>query len=115
MDTSNLTQEITELHANLCMALADPTRLLLLYLLSEQPCNVSELTEKLNIPQPSVSRHLRVLREGGLVHATRKGPSVLYELTDRRVIEALDLLRAILRERIHRNAVLINELDPSVQ
>ena len=113
MDTSTLTQEIAELHAKLCSALADPTRLLLLYMLSEQPSNVSELTQKLNSPQPSVSRHLRVLRDGGLVRATRQGMNVLYELTDQRIIEALDLLRAVLRDRIHYSANLIDELNPS--
>jgi DNA-binding transcriptional ArsR family regulator len=113
MDTSTLTQEIAELHAKLCSALADPTRLLLLYLLAEEPGNVSELTQKLAIPQPSVSRHLRVLRDGGLVRATRQGMNVLYELTDHRIIEALDLLRAVLRDRIQHSANLMEEISPS--
>jgi ArsR family transcriptional regulator len=113
MDTSNLTQEIAVLHAELCSALAEPTRLLLLYMLAEGPCNVTELTSKLAIPQPSISRHLKVLRDGGLVRTTRQGASMLYELTDRRVIEALDLLRGVLRDRIQRSADLIEELIPS--
>jgi DNA-binding transcriptional ArsR family regulator len=113
MDTTSLTQEINVLHAELCSALAEPTRLLILYILAEEPCNVSVLTQKLAIPQPSISRHLRILRDGGLVRATRQGPSVLYELIDRRVIEALDLLRGVLRDRIQRHADLIDELAPS--
>jgi ArsR family transcriptional regulator len=113
MDTSNLTQEIIVLHAELCSALAEPTRLIILYLLAEGPCNVTELTQKLAIPQPSVSRHLRVLRDGGLVRATRQGMSVLYELTDHRVIEALDLLRGVLRDRIQHSANLMDELITS--
>jgi DNA-binding transcriptional ArsR family regulator len=110
METSNLTQEIARLHAEVCSALAEPTRLLLLYMLAEQPSNVSELTQKLAIPQPSVSRHLKILRDGGLVRATRQGPSVLYELTDHRIIEALDLLRAVLRDRIKHSVNLMDEL-----
>jgi DNA-binding transcriptional ArsR family regulator len=107
MINPTLTQEITNLHADLCSALADPTRLLLLYALSEQPRNVTELTQELNAPQPTISRHLKVLRDGGLVRATRQGTNVQYELTDRRIIEALDLLRSILRERIQHHASLI--------
>jgi DNA-binding transcriptional ArsR family regulator len=107
MITSTLTQEITRLHADLCSALADPTRLLLLYALSNEPRNVTELTQDLQVPQPTVSRHLKVLREGGLVKAARQGSSVQYQLTDHRVIEALDLLRSILRERIQHSASLI--------
>jgi DNA-binding transcriptional ArsR family regulator len=111
MITPSLTQEITHLHADLCSALADPTRLILLYALSDQPRNVTELTQELNVPQPTVSRHLKVLREGGLVKATRQGSSVQYELTDQRVIAALDLLRSILRERIQYRASLIVEKE----
>jgi DNA-binding transcriptional ArsR family regulator len=111
MITPSLTQEITHLHADLCSALADPTRLILLYALSDQPRNVTELTKELNVPQPTVSRHLKVLREGGLVKATRQGSSVQYELTDQRVIAALDLLRSILRERIQYRASLIVEKE----
>lgn len=107
MITTYLTQEITRLHADLCSALADPTRLLLLYALSNEPRNVTELTQDLQVPQPTVSRHLKVLREGGLVKAARQGSSVQYQLTDHRVIEALDLLRSILRERIQHDASLI--------
>ena len=113
MITSTLTQEITHLHADLCSALADPTRLLLLYALSDQPRNVSDLTQELNVPQPTVSRHLKVLREGGLVKATRQGASVQYELTDHRVIEALDILRSVLRERIQHHADLMDEFIPA--
>jgi DNA-binding transcriptional ArsR family regulator len=113
MITSTLTQEITHLHADLCSALADPTRLLLLYALSDQPRNVSELTQELKVPQPTVSRHLKVLREGGLVKATRQGASVQYELTDHRVIEALDILRSVLRERIQHHADLMDEFIPA--
>jgi DNA-binding transcriptional ArsR family regulator len=113
MITSTLTQEITHLHADLCSALADPTRLLLLYALSEQPRNVSDLTQELNVPQPTVSRHLKVLREGGLVKATRQGASVQYDLTDHRVIDALDILRSVLRERIQHHADLMDEFIPA--
>ena len=113
MDNSNLAQEIAQLHAELCSALADPTRLIILYTLAEQSNNVTELTQKLAIPQPNISRHLKVLRDGGLVHATRQGMSVQYELSDQRVIQALDLLRAVLHDRIQHSVNLIDELIPS--
>jgi DNA-binding transcriptional ArsR family regulator len=111
--TLNLTQELVQLHAELCSALADSNRLVILYVLSDQPCNVTELTQRLDTPQSTVSRHLKVLRDGGLVRATRQGMSVVYELTDSRVIEALDLLRSVLRDRIQHHADLIDDLDPS--
>ena len=108
MHNPNLIQEINQLHANICGALADPSRILILYLLSEGPLNVNTLVEKLELPQPTVSRHLKVLRERGLVTAERDGQSVFYSLADIRVIEALDLLRTVLGERLSKQASLAN-------
>ena len=103
----NLTQEVTQMHADLCSALADPRRILLLYALAEQPRNVSELAEQISISQPGASRHLKVLRERGLVRAVRNGAAIEYHLGDPRLIEALDILRTVLRDRIAYRASLI--------
>jgi ArsR family transcriptional regulator len=105
-----LQQEISQLEADFCFALSDPTRILMLYALSEKPLNVTELTNELNIPQPTASRHLKVLRERGLVHTTRQGTTITYRLSDKRLIQALDLLRSVMRERLTQRASLINEL-----
>ena len=75
-----LKQEIHQLHSRLCAGLADPKRILLLYALADGPHNVSDLTETLALPQPTISRHLKLLRERGLVIAERDGQSVFYHL-----------------------------------
>jgi ArsR family transcriptional regulator len=110
MNTQQLTQEVTQLHADLCSALADPSRILLLYALVEKPRTVNELTSEVGILQPAASRHLKVLREHGLVHATRQGQHVEYSLTDPRLIEALDILRAVLRDSLSHRANLMVEV-----
>ncbi len=92
-----LERELLELHAGICSALDDPTRLLLLYILAEGPRNVSDICTLLHLPQSTASRHLRVLRERGLVITRREGTSVFYDLADHRLVEAVDLLRAVLR------------------
>ncbi len=109
--TQTLIQEVSKLEANLCSALADPTRLLMLYALSESPHNVTELAAELGIPQPTASRHLKVLRERGLVNATRQGVSIQYELADQRLIQALDLLRTVLGDSLARRANLMEEIQ----
>lgn len=103
---SQLEAEVNDLHANICAGLADPKRIMLLYALAEQPQTVSQLVEALHMPQPSVSRHLTVLRERGMVTAQRQGPSVLYRLADTRLIQALDLLRAVLHDNLAHRANL---------
>lgn len=107
-----LTQEVCMMEAELCSAFADPTRILILYELDERPRNVNDLTSDLNLPQPTVSRHLKILRERGLVSAERQGTNMLYSLTDRRLIEALDTLRTVMRDRIMHRANLITEMEP---
>lgn len=105
----SLKQEITQLEANFCAALSDPLRLLILYTLNEGARNVTELATELGLNQPTTSRHLKILRERGLVETLRNGTTITYRLSDPRLIQALDLLRSIMRERLAYQANLINE------
>ena len=104
---ANLESEVTQLHAEICAGLADPNRILILYELSQSPRNVTELSTNLKMPQPMVSRHLKVLRERGMVTPTRKGTVIQYTLADERLIQALDLLRAVMRDGLTKRAELI--------
>jgi len=106
-----LTQEVCMMEAELCSAFSDPTRILILYSLDEQPRTVTDLTVDLNLAQPTVSRHLKVLRDRGLVVAERQGTNMHYRLADRRLIDALDILRSVLRDRIMHRANLITESE----
>ena len=109
-------EEIIQLHAGMCSALADPRRILLIYALSEEPKNVGELTAILDVSQPSVSRHLKTLRERGLVNATREGTNVVYELTDQRLVEALDILLSVLSDQlVHRAGLVLEQQTESIR
>jgi DNA-binding transcriptional ArsR family regulator len=61
-------------------ALAEPHRRALLELLLERPRSVGELVERLGITQPGTSKHLRVLREAGLVRVEKQAQRRLYAL-----------------------------------
>ncbi len=61
-------------------ALGDPTRLSLFELLVERPHRVNELVTRLAVAQPVVSRHLRLLKEAGLVEDQREGRGVTYRI-----------------------------------
>ncbi len=103
-----LVEEVNLLHAQMCQGLADPTRILILYLLADSAHYVSELAEVLEVRQPTVSHHLKVLRDRGLVTVTREGNAMRYALRDRRVVEALDLLRAVMGDMLSEQAKLID-------
>ncbi len=64
----------------LLRALADPTRLRLLNLMSEQEICVCYFTEVIGAPQPKISRHLAYLRRAGVVAARRQGKWMHYRL-----------------------------------
>ncbi|GAB4418744.1 MAG: metalloregulator ArsR/SmtB family transcription factor [Anaerolineales bacterium] len=107
---SALETEVLQLHAEICAGLADPNRIMILYELSSSPKNVSELCASLDMPQPMASRHLKVLRERGMVTSERQGTVVQYALADDRLIEALDLLRAVLRDSLSKRAELADAI-----
>ncbi|GGD84052.1 hypothetical protein GCM10010911_47850 [Paenibacillus nasutitermitis] len=62
------------------LTLAEPNRFNIVELLKKAPRSVSEIVQALNIGQPQVSRHLRILSEAGLVRARSKAQQRIYSL-----------------------------------
>src|SRR5947199_3275518 len=90
MDVSGRVLAITQ-------ALGDPLRLAVLHHLMGGPASVSELMTVVGAEQSRLSNHLAVLRECGLVRATRQGRHVIYELHDAavgRLVESLSQIGA---------------------
>ncbi|MHB8777253.1 MAG: ArsR/SmtB family transcription factor [Anaerolineales bacterium] len=106
-----LEAEVTQLHAEICAGLADPNRILILYALSQSSRNVTELCNELEMPQPLVSRHLKILRERRMVTTERRGTVVVYSLGDKRLIKALDLLRAVMHDSLAERVKLVQALS----
>jgi len=102
------TDEVNLLHAKLCRAVGDPKRLQILYALAQSPLTVSELVELTDAPQPTVSRHLAVLRESGVVQTSRTGNSISYSLTVPQIVDVIDSMRSILRQVL---AQQVNSLE----
>lgn len=93
--------EIELLHNRMCKAVGDTTRIRILYALNDKPQYVTELADLLAIPQPTVSRHLAILKQCVLVVAERDGAAVYYRLSDSRIISVLDTMRQLLRESVN--------------
>ena len=64
-------------------ALGDPTRRAILSLLGERGRSVQDLAERLPVSRPAVSRHLRLLKEAGLVLEEPRGTRRIYRLQER--------------------------------
>lgn len=108
---SVLGSEVLQLHAQICGGLADPNRIMILYELADRPKNVTELCNALSLPQSLVSRHLKVLRDRGMVTTERHSTVIIYSLADMRLIRALDLLRDAMRDGLARRAALMETLE----
>jgi ArsR family transcriptional regulator, zinc-responsive transcriptional repressor len=67
---------------DLLRALAAPVRIAIVLQLREEARCVHELVDALDVPQPLVSQHLRILKAAGVVDGARSGREVLYRLVD---------------------------------
>jgi DNA-binding transcriptional ArsR family regulator len=94
--------EVFRLHAQICKALSDPSRLLLIVALGTGPRTVGDLAQAIGASQPLTSRHLGVLRDKGIVRADRDGAFVRYSLTDPRILAAIDILLDVLGSQLAR-------------
>jgi ArsR family transcriptional regulator len=97
---SNAVNEIDVIQTSLLRALASPHRLRLIHLLGEGPREVRDLASQLGLGQATVSQHLAAMRSVGLVEATRDGRFVRYGLADPEILEACDLMRAVIVRRL---------------
>jgi DNA-binding transcriptional ArsR family regulator len=100
--------------ANTFEALVDPTRRHILDMLRERPRMVGELVDALDISQPGVSKHLRVLREAGLVNVRQDAQRRWYEVNPAPLAEVqnwLEPYRQLLEERYERLDDLLSGLQ----
>jgi len=74
---------------NAFAALADPTRARIVDVLAARGRSVNEIVDEFSLTQPSISRHLKILREAGLVSVERKGQQRVYRL-DPEPLRAID-------------------------
>jgi len=77
--------------ATLFATLSDPARLRILQSLREGPRNVSEIHRTCRLKQANTSKHLRVLREAGLVTPQRAGTTVHYAISEPLIFGLCDL------------------------
>ena len=92
-------REESEQLATRLKVLADGTRVSLLRQLTEEPATVMDLARRFGLAQPTVSNHVRLLRDAGLLDARRDGARVVYRVAPERLERLLDDTRQVLLER----------------
>ncbi len=71
--------------ANIFKCLGHEKRLKIIYGLLNEKCNVGEIQDMLNISQSSLSQHLRILRDAGILESEKEGNKVIYSLNNETV------------------------------
>jgi len=105
------TGELQAFKAKFFRALAHPTRIRILEILTRGGRTVYELQQDLDLDQPLVSQQLAVLRNHGIVNADKEGLAVRYTLRDPIVGELLEVARRIFNNHLVSTRGLLRELQ----
>ncbi len=93
-------KRIFQLHAEICKTLSNPIRLEILSKLRDGAKSVNQIASLTNVRQATVSQHLAVLRQRGVVSTKREGINVYYDVANPKITKACDLMREVLFEHI---------------
>ena len=85
-------EKLIKLKAKIFKALADPIRLKIMEFLRDEEKCVCEIIPYIGIAQSLVSRHLKILRNAGLVRVRKEGNRRYYSVTDPRIFEVIDAI-----------------------
>jgi DNA-binding transcriptional ArsR family regulator len=108
MQINNLQRARLEARAGVLKALAHPTRLFIVEVLSDHPHCVNDLTGMIGADVSTVSKHLSVLSHAGLIRSEKRGKQVYYSLRMRCALNFLDCVEAVLREQARDRAAVVS-------
>jgi ArsR family transcriptional regulator len=94
------TNTLLERQAELCQAMGNLSRLKIVYILQNGPQCVCNLSTTMGLSQATLSRHLAILRNQGVVSARRRGQENLYHLALPKIMVICNLLKEVISERI---------------
>ena len=104
--------KLFEMHSEYCRVLANSKRLMILNCLRDGEKSVGEIAETIGSPLSTTSQHLGVLKDKQIVESRKEGQTVYYRVTDPRLLEACDTIRAVLIEGMKRRGEIAREIDP---
>lgn len=91
---------LLQMHADVCKAIAHPTRLAILGKLRDAELTVTAMADILGIPKGNLAQHLTLLRQRQVVATRREGVNVYYRVVDPKIVQACDLMRSVLLNQL---------------
>ena len=88
--------------------MAHPTRIHILRALKHGERSVNEIAKTVGVTQANASQHLAILRQFGLLQTRRNGSTIYYSITDHRIVEACELVRTCIGERLKSSQIVLS-------
>jgi len=98
--------DIYGLHAEMCKVFSSPKRLELIDILRDREMTVTELSERLGMSLSNLSQHLSMMKNRGILASRKSGNQIYYRVANPKMLQAFDLLREILLERLETESEL---------
>lgn len=105
-----INQDMIDFESRFLKAIAQPTRLKILYFLKDGEKCACKIIPNMAEDQSSVSRHLNNLKNAGILESRKEGVSVYYKIKDKRVFSILDLVDNIIKAQVKEEAKLMKVL-----
>jgi ArsR family transcriptional regulator len=106
----NTTDQIYEMQAEICAALANPVRLRILDLLAEKESTATDLNIVLGLPKSNLSQHLMVLKRAGILRVRNEGLFQYLSLSLPEIKQACLLVRRVLQARAEQQELIVKEV-----
>ena len=106
-----MNKKIYEMHAQICKVFTSAKRLEIINLLRDGEKTVNDLAEQAGVLQANISQHLTVLRQNNVVTTRRDGANVYYKIANPKILQACDLMREVLLEKLAENEKLAKRMS----
>jgi DNA-binding transcriptional ArsR family regulator len=106
-------RKIFEMQCQICKAMAHPVRLEIVELLYKREMSAAALLEALEIPKASLSKHMAMLMQAGIVDSARDGRQVRYRLSRPEIHDACVIMRSLLYQRLKQGEKLASAIASS--
>jgi ArsR family transcriptional regulator, virulence genes transcriptional regulator len=109
------TEEFYLLHSEMCKTISNPKRQAILDSLRDGELTVNEISEKTGIAQSNISQHLASLKDKGVVVLRRQGNNSFYSISNKKIIEAYDLISEVLKDSLSiKNKTVIDSVGEDI-
>ena len=100
-------ENLIQIESDFLRAIAQPTRLKILYFLKDGERCACEIIPKMKEDQSNISRHLTHMRDAGILESRKEGVSVYYKIKDKRVFTLLSLVDEMVRAEVKKKAKVV--------